>query len=109
MRLLRMVLVLVLVGLVSACGKDEPAAVNAPNAANLKTVTLSVPGMTCAACPITVRKALEKVPGVVRAQADFDSKTATVRFDPARTDIKALIAAVKNAGYAATLKKPAAK
>ena len=108
MRLLRMVLVLVLVGLVSACGKDEPTSVN-NDAANLKTVTLSVPGMTCAACPITVRKALEKVPGVVRAQADFDSKTATVRFDPARTDIKALIAAVKNAGYAATLKKPAAK
>jgi len=29
-----------------------------------QTVTLSVPGMTCAACPITVKKALSRVPGV---------------------------------------------
>ena len=28
-----------------------------------KTVTLSVTGMTCAACPITVKKALDKVNG----------------------------------------------
>jgi periplasmic mercuric ion binding protein len=32
--------------------------------ASPKTVTLNVSGMTCAACPITVKKALEKVPGV---------------------------------------------
>jgi len=29
-----------------------------------KTVTLDVPGMTCKFCPITIRKALKKVPGV---------------------------------------------
>ena len=29
-----------------------------------RTVTLSVPGMNCAACPITVKKALTKVGGV---------------------------------------------
>ncbi|MGC9159545.1 MAG: cation transporter, partial [Terracidiphilus sp.] len=29
-----------------------------------RTVTLSVPGMTCPVCPITVRKALREVPGV---------------------------------------------
>ena len=31
-----------------------------------KTVTLAVENMSCAACPITVRKALEKVPGVAK-------------------------------------------
>ena len=29
-----------------------------------RTVTLDVKNMTCAVCPITVRKALEKAPGV---------------------------------------------
>ena len=30
----------------------------------LETVTLDGKNMTCAVCPITVKKALEKVPGV---------------------------------------------
>ena len=32
--------------------------------ASPQTVTLNVSGMTCPACPITVKKTLEKVPGV---------------------------------------------
>ncbi|EDA6746621.1 mercuric transport protein periplasmic component, partial [Salmonella enterica subsp. enterica serovar Muenster] len=40
------------------------AAVVAPVWAATQTVTLSVPGMTCASCPITVKHALSKVEGV---------------------------------------------
>ena len=49
------------------------AAVVAPVWAATQTVTLSVPGMTCSACPITVKKAISKVEGVSqdqRAEAD---------------------------------------
>ena len=77
----------------------------AAQAANLQTVVLDVPGMTCKFCPITVRKALQKVPGVVEARSDFDSKTATVTFDPAKTTVQDLTTAVKNAGYEAIPKK----
>jgi len=38
--------------------------------------------MSCAVCPITVKKALDKVPGVTSAKVDFDKKTASVTFDP---------------------------
>jgi len=38
-----------------------------PAWAGTKTITLSDPGMTCAACPITVKKALTKVNGVTKA------------------------------------------
>jgi len=80
----------------------NPFAVSrAAEAANLQTVVLDVPGMTCKFCPITVRKALQKVPGVVEARSDFDSKTATVTFDPAKTTVQDLTTAVKNAGYEA--------
>lgn len=71
---------------------------------NTKTVVLNVPGMSCPVCPITVRKALEKVPGVVKAKADFDSKTATVTFDPDKTSAKKLSEATTNAGYPSTIK-----
>ena len=81
------------------------AVTRAAEAANLQTVVLDVPGMTCKFCPITVRKALQKVPGVVEARSDFDSKTATVTFDPAKTTVQDLTTAVKNAGYEAIPKK----
>lgn len=70
-----------------------------------KTVTLDVPGMTCKFCPITIRKALEKVPGVVEAKASFDTKTATVTFDPDKTNVEALTKATADAGYPSTLKQ----
>lgn len=74
-------------------------------AAETKTVTLDIPGMTCKFCPITIRKALEKVPGVTEAKASYDTKTATVTFDPDKTNVEALTKATANAGYPSTLKK----
>ena len=74
------------------------------HAAEPVTVTLDVPGMNCGFCPITVRKALRKVPGVISASADLDSKTATVTYDPDRTSVEALTSATANAGYPSTLR-----
>lgn len=76
-----------------------------PQAAGAETVTLDIPGMSCRFCPITIRKALRKVPGVIRAEASLDTKTATITFDPAKTGVEALIEATTNAGYPSTLRK----
>lgn len=70
-----------------------------------KTVTLSVPGMTCAAYPITVRKALTKVDGVSKAEVSYDQRQATVTYDDVRTSIEALTKVTTNAGYPSTLKQ----
>ena len=64
-----------------------------------KTVTLSVPGMTCGACPITIKKALTEVDGVTDAEVSFDKKEAVVTFDDAKTDVSTLIEATTDAGY----------
>ena len=71
----------------------------APALAAEKTVTLAVENMTCASCPITVRKSLSAVPGVEKVEVLFENKTATVTFDDAKADIAALIQATTNAGY----------
>ncbi|MGH8515646.1 MAG: mercury resistance system periplasmic binding protein MerP [Gammaproteobacteria bacterium] len=63
-----------------------------------KTVTLSVAGMTCAACPITIKKALTDVDGVTEAEVSFDKKDAVVTFDDAKTSVSALIEATANTG-----------
>ena len=68
-----------------------------------QTVTLSLPTMDCPVCPITVKKALTKVPGVSDAKVNFDKREATVVFDNARTNVDALARATKDAGYPSTL------
>ena len=68
-------------------------------AAPVTTVTLDVQGMTCSMCTVTVRKALQKVPGVKSAKVDLDKNTATVAYDPAKTDPDALVQATGDAGY----------
>lgn len=75
------------------------------HAAETKTITLDVPGMTCKFCPITIRKALKKVSGVTEVKSEFETKTATVTFDPTKTNIETLIKTTANTGYPATLKK----
>jgi len=70
-------------------------------AAEPRTVTIGVEHMTCAACPITVRKALSHVAGVAASTVDIKTHTATVTFDPARTTPEALATAVSNAGFPA--------
>ncbi len=66
-----------------------------------QSATFTVENMTCALCPVTVRKAMESVSGVKSVSVDFEHKTATVVFDPAVTDRAAIAAASTNAGYPA--------
>ena len=74
-------------------------------AADSRTVTLDVTKMDCAVCPITVRKALEKVPGVETAKVDFKTKRAVVAFDPGKTSPEALTRATTDAGFPSSVKQ----
>ena len=67
-------------------------------------ITLSVPGMTCAACPITVKKALTKVEGVTKAEVSYE-REAIVTFDDAKTSAQALTKATEDAGYPSSVKQ----
>jgi mercuric ion binding protein len=73
-------------------------------AAATKTVTLAVKNMTCAICPITVKKALNGVVGVSRIEVSYERKEALVTFDDAKTNVEALIEATTNAGYPTSVK-----
>ena len=70
-----------------------------------RTVTLDVTKMDCAVCPITVRKALEEVPGVETARVDLKTKRAVVAFDPARTSPEVLSRATAAAGFPSSVKQ----
>lgn len=80
------------------------ALITAPAWAVTKTVTLSVPGMTCAACPFTVKAALSKVDGVAKTEVQFEQREARVTFDDAKTNAQKLTKATQDAGYPSTVK-----
>ncbi|HRQ11652.1 MAG TPA: cation transporter [Trueperaceae bacterium] len=61
---------------------------------------LNVTGMTCGHCQNAVKNALEEVTGVETAQVDLENGTATVA---GAADVSALLAAVQEAGYEATV------
>lgn len=69
-----------------------------------RTITLDVRNMTCPVCPLTVKKALERVPGVRQVAVDYASKTATVQFDDATATPGKLTEATQAAGYPSTVK-----
>lgn len=75
-----------------------------PALAAMQTVTLSVPGMTCAACPITVKVALNKVEGVSQVDVSYQDLEAVVTFDDTTTSVETLTQATANAGYPSTVK-----
>ena len=81
------------------------ATLSAPAWAATQTAVLSVPGMTCASCPITVKKALNKVAGVEKVDINYEKREAAVTYDDAKTNVEALTKATKDAGYPSTVKQ----
>ena len=49
----------------------------------MKTISLPVTGMTCAACQARVQRALAKEPGVTSASVNLMTNSASVAYDPA--------------------------
>ena len=62
-----------------------------------------VEGMTCASCVNRIERYLRKVDGVIEANVNLATESASVRFDPARVDLDVLRSAVEAAGYEARM------
>ncbi|MDX1654979.1 MAG: heavy metal translocating P-type ATPase [Candidatus Competibacteraceae bacterium] len=71
-------------------------------AESIHNLRLSVSGMSCAGCVASVEKALQGVPGVEKAEVNFAEHTASVQ---GRVEARALIQAVRAAGYDAAQMK----
>ena len=76
--------------------------VAAAPSADTATVRLHITGMTCATCPLTARKALDRLDGVYSATVTYADSLGVVKFDP-RTVTPAGIAShlTKMTGYGA--------
>jgi mercuric ion binding protein len=97
---MKTILALALFGLTAVAPITAVPAV-AQTVAAEQTVTFTVENMTCALCPVTVKRAMEGVEGVRTVEIDFDARRATILFDTAATSAEAIAAASANAGYPA--------
>lgn len=77
-----------------------------PAYAEPRTVQLEVQKMVCSTCPITVRLALRKTPGVIDAKVTLDPAVATVTYDDAKTNPEQLTNATANAGFPSSVRRP---
>ena len=68
----------------------------------MTTQKFAVSGMHCASCGILIDEALESVRGVLSAKTSVRKGITVVEFDPDVASLKAMIKAVRKAGYLAT-------
>lgn len=97
---------LLLVGLLLGfvCVPIIHAEPSSPMQNSRQTIVLNVQNMTCPMCKFTIKKALSSVAGTEKVNVNFEDKTATVMFNSQKTNNIALIKAITNAGYPATVK-----
>ena len=74
----------------------------------MRSIELSIRGMTCAACAARIEKKLNMLDQDVVAAVSFATEKATITV-PETVSAHALIAAVEGAGYAAEVALPAAE
>ena len=63
-----------------------------------------VTGMSCSACSAHVEKAVSRVPGVDQVQVNLLQNSMVVEYEDETTDAAAIIHAVEDAGYGASVK-----
>ena len=69
----------------------------------LNRIVFSVEGLGCVTCEIPVRHALRRIDGVKSAHVSAATKTATVDYEPAKTNPEQMVAAINSTGYRAAL------
>ena len=65
----------------------------------MKTITIKISGMHCAACSNGVERSLKKVPGVDRAEVNLATQSALVRYDENQATIEQLEEAVTRMSF----------
>lgn len=70
----------------------------------VETVTFDIEKMTCATCPIAVRKAMLRVDGVKEVEVSLENKSAVVTFDSSVTTSAEIGQSSTDVGFPATIR-----
>lgn len=82
----------------------DSTAVAAKDGVGQAVAIFKVEGMTCAACASGLKATLSREKGVLAAEVNYEKTTARLSFDPSKTSVEKLIAAIGQLGYVAKLR-----
>ncbi|HXH99308.1 MAG TPA: mercuric transport protein MerTP [Sphingobacteriaceae bacterium] len=66
---------------------------------NVEQIQFKVEGMTCESCQAHIEHSVKKLPGIVRVEANYTDGTATVQYDPSKSNKGQLVSAINETGY----------
>jgi copper chaperone CopZ len=69
---------------------------------NIQTAEFKISGMNCEACTESVKHEVNKLNGIIKAEASFEKANAVVQFDITKTNIKEIEKAINSTGYHVT-------
>jgi Cu2+-exporting ATPase len=72
-----------------------------PGPEGSREATLIVEGITCAACVWLNEQHLQRLPGVLRADVNYTTRRARVRWDPSQVRLSTILQAIQDIGYRA--------
>lgn len=64
-----------------------------------QNISLSVDGMTCGHCKMTVEKTVKALDGVASAEVDLAAKKVAITFNPDKVSVAAIKEAIDDQGY----------
>lgn len=70
--------------------------------AETQKACFKVEGMTCAACTVTTKAAINKLEGIANVKVSFEEKKAEVKFDDTKTKPDEILKKIISIGYKAT-------
>jgi copper chaperone len=65
----------------------------------METQNLNVTGMSCPHCVHAVKSSVSAIAGVGSVDVSLEKKLVTVGFDPGKTSVQAIAAAIEDQGY----------
>jgi len=65
----------------------------------METITLPVKGMTCMGCVSSVKRVLGGINGITQSEVSLEKAQAAVTYDPGKTSLQTIKAAITDAGY----------
>ena len=100
-KFLKVFLVLIML-VVLSCGNQNKNQAKTDETAIASKIKVSISGMSCTGCEQTIQSNVTRLEGVTSVKADFQTGTAIVDYNPAKTDTSKIRSAITHSGYKVT-------
>jgi len=67
----------------------------------MKTSRLNLKGLMCSGCSEIIERAMHSITGISECKVDFDTKQATIQYEPQQVNLDTIQKALASVGYTA--------